>query len=170
VKRVLGFFLLQAAALLFFRQYRQRGKRQLDTLRSFADMLEHLRGILEADSPPMPELLQTLLRRCRGDAGAFIETLAHSMDMLGSRSFYELWRQALREKSGLLDPDILYELESLGEILGRYELKVQLEAVDLCRAMLLKALNKLQKEQPQASRLTLALLLSGTLMLGIVLI
>jgi len=170
VKRVLGFLLLQAAALLFFRQYRQRGKRRLDTLRSFADMLEHLRGILEADSPPMPELLQTLLRRCRGEAGEFIETLSRSMDMLGACSFYELWRQALREQNGLLDPDLLYELEALGEVLGRYELSVQLEAVDLCRAMLLKALNTLQKEQPQASRLTLALLLSGTLMLGIVLI
>jgi len=168
--RVIGFLLLQAASIVYAVQYGRTRKKQLEGLTSWCDMLQQLRGILEADAPPMPELLQTLARRSRGDACDFILGLQTSLDRLGKESFQELWNQALREKASSFEEDIAHELETLGTVLGHYDIATQLQAVETCQAMLLKYTGRLREELPQSSRLTFGLLISATLMLGILLI
>ena len=168
--RIIGFFLLQGASVLFSLQYNGKKKRQLAAMTSFAELLRQLRGILEADAPPMPELLHTLAQRSNGEASAFAERLLAAMDKLGRESFHTLWSKALRENAPPFEDCILPELEALGAVLGRYDLDTQLEAVESCQTLLLRDIDKRREALPQSVRLTFGLLISATLMLGILLI
>ena len=152
-----GFLLLQLAALLYASQLVQGRGRRTEALLSFCDMLAQLRGILEAEAPPMPELLQTLSRRCGGEAAAFVNALSASMDGLGSLRFQE-------------DAVALRELDALGEVLGRYALPAQLDAVSACLETLRRKAEHTRREQPVINRLTWGLAFSCSLLCGILLL
>lgn len=168
--RLVGFVLLQAAAALFARGRIAETAARTEALRSFCDMLEQLRGLLESDGSPMPALLDILSRRCSGQARAFVRALSTAMDQLGESSFRELWRQALAENAGPLDEDARRALESLGTVLGRYDPATQLDALDTCRLHLRQHLDKRQSSQAQETHLILGLSFSASLLLGILLI
>ncbi len=168
--RLVGFVLLQLAAALFARGRIAEAADRTEALRSFCDMLEQLRGLLESDGSPMPVLLETLSRRCTGQARAFVRALSAAMDQLGQCSFQELWQQALEENAGLLDGDAKQTLESLGGVLGRYDPATQLDALDSCRLLLRQRLDKRQSDRAQETHLILGLSFSASLLLGIYLI
>ena len=165
-----GFLLLQLAALLYASQLVQGRGRRTEALLSFCDMLAQLRGILEAEAPPMPELLQTLSRRCGGEAAAFVNALSASMDGLGSLRFQELWQDALRRSRICEDAVALRELDALGEVLGRYALPAQLDAVSACLETLRRKAEHTRREQPVINRLTWGLAFSCSLLCGILLL
>lgn len=168
--KLAGFLLLQLAAVWLACQKIASEKEKLQTLQSFCLLLEQLSGALQSEASPMPELLQTLKRRTDGQAGAFLEALTTSMDALGRLSFQELWCHAL-EKSALdLDDASRQSLAELGSVLGRYELGVQLDAVSACLTELRKRVSLAETALPRDSRLTLALALSASAFLGIMLI
>ena len=168
--RIMGFVLLQLAAALFARGRIADAAARTEALRSYSDMLEQLRGLLESDGSPMPVLLETLSRRCTGHARAFVRSLSAAMDQLGERSFQELWQQALEENARLVDEDTKRMLESLGGVLGRYDPATQLEALDACRMHLRQRLDKRQSGRAQETHLILGLSFSASLLLGIILI
>lgn len=168
--RLVGFVLLQLAAALFARGRIAEAADRTEALRSFCDMLEQLRGLLESDGSPMPVLLETLSRRCTGQARAFVRALSAAMDQLGECSFQELWQQRLEENAGLLDGDARQTLESLGGVLGRYDPATQLDALDSCRLHLRQRLDKRQSDRAQETHLILGLSFSASLLLGIYLI
>lgn len=168
--RIAGFLLLQLAAALYAHERVTGKRRELETLRSFCDMLEQLRGLLEIDASPMPELLETLSKRCKGDAALLSKDLAQSMDALGACSFQELWSQALNAYAAKLDSDTLEELDALGTVLGRYDLETQLDAVTTCHTHLRASVDARQLAHPQDMRLTIGVSLSAALLLGILLI
>lgn len=168
--RMVGFVLLQLAALLF--ALRQIGckKREEEGLASFCAMLEQLVGLLGSEAAPMPELISALILRSDGCASAFLQTLAGSMDRLGERCFFELWKNALDASSIALEPEDRQTLEELGSVLGRYELETQLRAVESCRTALCRRLDALRQELPQMKRLTLGFSLAASAFIGIILI
>ena len=168
--KLLGFLAMQASAVLLSVQQYSGKRRKLENLRVFCEMLQQLSGILASAAPPMPELLKILLQRSQGEARLFTERLFRSMDMLGEKSFQELWNRALTEASFPFSDDILAELEALGDVLGRYDLDAQLQALEACREKLQKHAELLQDELPRASRITFGLLLTSTLMIGILLL
>ena len=168
--RLVGFALLQLAAALFARDRIAEAAARTEALRSYSDMLEQLRGLLESDGSPMPALLETLSRRCIGQARAFVRSLSAAMDKLGERSFQELWFGALDENAVLLDEDTRRALNSLGGVLGRYDPATQIEALDTCRLHLRQRLDKRQSGQAQETHLILGLSFSASLLLGILLI
>ena len=168
--RLMGFVLLQLAAALFARGRIAEAAARTEALRSYSDMLEQLRGLLESDGSPMPALLETLSRRCTGQASAFVRSLSAAMDQLGERSFQELWQWALDGNADALDEDARRRLESLGGVLGRYDPATQLEALDTCRLHLRQRLDKRQSAQAQETHLILGLSFSASLLLGIYLI
>lgn len=164
-----GFLLIQFSALLFALQRVQTRKRRTETLQSFCVMLEQLRGLLEAESAPMPDLLLTLSKRCEGDASVFIKTLYASLGALGALSFQELWKKALRENPVSEDERACRELEALGAVLGRYELSTQLEAAASCLEALRLEAEQKRRELPVKNRLTWGLTFSAAMLLGILL-
>lgn len=168
--RLVGFALLQLAAALFARGRIAEAAARTEALRSYSDMLEQLRGLLESDGSPMPTLLETLSRRCAGQARAFVRSLSTAMDKLGERAFQELWQQSLEENEGLLDEDARRTLTSLGGVLGRYDPATQLNALDSCRLHLRQSLDKRLSDRAQETHLILGLSFSASLLLGIYLI
>ncbi len=168
--RLVGFVLLQLAAALFARGRIAEAAARTEALRSFCDMLEQLRGLLESDGSPMPALLEALSQQCTGQAQAFVRALSAAMDKLGKRSFRELWQQELEQNAGFLEDDAKRELASLGGVLGRYDPATQLDALDTCRLHLRQHLDKRQSGQTQETHLILGLSFSASLLLGIYLI
>lgn len=168
--RIVGFFLVQLAALLYGRGHVLDHLRQTEALRSYCDMLEQLQGLLESDSSPMPALFALLSERTSDEAGAFILQLTHDMDKLGEQRFQNLWDRALSENSGFLEEDARRDMETLGAVLGRYDNATQLDAINLCRDHLRRRLEQRQQTQIQDTRVTLALSASLGLFVGILLI
>jgi len=167
--KAVGLALILLAALLYAARRTRDIRQRYDALHSFCRMLEQMHGILEVQAPPMPELLNALSGRCTGPASRFAAQLSASMDSLGAESFSVLWKQALSEVREL-DRDALLELEALGGILGRYDLKTQLDAVNACFCSLRQQRETVQKALPQAKRLTYGISLCAALLLGIILI
>ena len=170
MKQLMGFVMLQLAAALFAYKRITEAKHQTDALRSYREMLEHLRGLLESDGSPMPALLETLLKCCCGEAEQFVSSLNAEMDHLGQLPFRELWRRALSENAPALEEEAKQELDALGSVLGRYDLKTQMDSIDACRRILRQRLEERQNMQMQDTRVTLGLSLSASLLLGILLI
>ena len=168
--RIVGFALLQLAALLFALRRVGCKKREAEGLASLCAMLEQLGGLLESEAAPMPELISALILRSDGYAAAFLKKLDASMDSLGVRSFCELWKCALDTADVVLNTEDRQVLEELGSVLGRYELEAQLRVVESCRAALCRRLDKMRLELPQARRLTLGLSLATSALMGIILI
>jgi len=168
--KALGFSLILAAALLFAVQRCAEEKRRSAALDSFCLMLEHMRGILENQAPPMPELLDTLSRRCDGPARAFALRLRQSMERLGRVSFRELWTEALSSCKAESDAGTLRELDALGAVLGRYDLETQCASINECLCALRRRQEQLKKSLPQSARLSFGIALCAALLLGILLI
>lgn len=168
--RIIGFFLVQLAALLYGRGHILEHFRQTGALRSYCDMLEQLQGLLESDGSPMPALFALLSERSSDEAGAFIKQLTRDMDKLGEQRFQNLWDRALSENSDFLDEEAKRDIETLGAVLGRYDNATQLEAINLCREHLRRRLEQRQQTQIQDTRLTLAISASLGLFVGILLI
>lgn len=168
--RIVGFFLVQLAALLYGRGHIRDHLRQTESLRSYCDMLEQLQGLLESDGSPMPALFVLLSERTSDEAGAFVIQLTHEMDKLGEQHFKNLWDRALSENSGFLGEEAKRDIETLGAVLGRYDNATQLDAINLCREHLRRRLEQRQQTQIQDTRVTLALSASLGLFVGILLI
>ena len=71
---------------------------------------------------------------------------------------------------GGLDKDAQQALDSLGSVLGRYDLKTQLDAAGTCLRTLRQRQEKLQQSLPQSRRLIFGVALSAAMLLGIILI
>ena len=168
--RIVGFFLVQLAALLYGRGHVLDHLRKTEALRSYCDMLEQLQGLLESDGSPMPALFALLSERSSDEAGAFIKQLTRDMDKLGEQRFQNLWDRALSENSDFLDEEAKRDIKTLGAVLGRYDNATQLEAINLCREHLRRRLEQRQQTQIQDTRLTLAISASLGLFVGILLI
>ena len=170
MRRALGFALLLLSAALWASERIQDRAAQNAALRSFCGLLGQLYGLLETEGAPMPELLQTLTERADGAARDFAAALSASLPALGEHSFEALYRAALAQNQIARDKDARRALEALGAVLGRYELKTQLDAVSGCLAALRRELDKREGEARDAGRLTLGLSLSGAALLGIILL
>ena len=140
MRRALGFALLLLSAALWASERIQDRAAQNEALRSFCGLLGQLYGLLE------------------------------SLTALGEQSFEALYRAALAQNPVARDKDARRALEALGAVLGRYELKTQLDAVSGCLAALRRELDKREGEARDAGRLTLGLSLSGAALLGIILL
>ena len=167
--KLLGFTLLQLAAALFAGRHIMNRRLETETLHSFCAMLEQLRGLMEDDGSPMPALLQTLSTRSTGRAQTFVCDLLAAMDSLGELQFQELWHQKLEENGSNLEENGRRELESLGCVLGRYDLSTELEAIAVCISHMRHRLDERQSAQKQDTRMILGLSFSFSLLLGILL-
>ena len=91
------------------------------------------------------------------------------MDRLGAVSFQTLWLEALADTAKDVGEDARHALETLGSVLGRYDLDTELSAVDACLRVLRRQQEQLREKAPQSGRLTLGIMLSAAALLGILL-
>lgn len=168
--KLIGFILVQVSALLHACRSAALERRNMQQAEDFCTMLEQLYGLLEREASAMPELLTALNGRTDRSAASFIQNLERSLNMLGARSFQELWHDALYASAADNDKELLAILDKPGAVLGRYELRTQLDMLCVCLDELRHYCEKRRQKLPQTMRLTLGLLLSSGLLLGILLL
>lgn len=154
---LLGF---QAAAVL-------RGRvRTLDQLETGLALLERE---LELNLTPLPRLLEQGAARSEGAARELFQGCVQGLDRLDWEDFSTLWRR-LVGKQPALGPEEQAILCSLGDTLGRYEVRRQLEALSAARRRLVELSARLEADSRRKGRVYQALGLSGGAFLVILLL
>lgn len=154
-----------AAARCLVWEQRQR----LDALHELAAALERLYAELSLRATGLPELAETFAHESRGAAARFFSALCEEMEHLGERPFSAIWEQAARGALPELGREDLNGFCRLGETLGRYELREQLTAIELCRASLERSAALLADRLPERRRLAYGLLCAAGTLLCIIL-
>ncbi len=145
-------------------------RRRIDTLAALAEALCVMRGELAARLTAIPALTEYMVRHSRGGAQSFFAAVLYRLPQLGRRELSELWSESVMETLPSLENDELRELASVGLVLGRCELDVQLSALDRCAAVLRAAQERAQAQYPQQKRLSLGVSAAAGAMLVILLI
>lgn len=125
------------AGLVTVRQKRRR----LRCLRELRDSLAFLAGELAGKRSPLPELFQDGSIQASGETGDFFRLMRDSLSLLGEKSFFELWENAVKQLLPLSEAE-RWELIGLGRQLGRTELSRQLSALDGCCRFLAARLDR----------------------------
>lgn len=145
-------------------------RRRIDTLAALSDALCVMRGELAARMTAIPALMNYMSRHSRDDAQSFFSAVSYRLPQLGRREFSELWCESVMETLPALETDELRELASVGLVLGRCELDMQLAALERSAAVLRAAQERAQAEYPQQRRLSLGVSAAAGLLLVTVLI
>lgn len=162
--RIIGAVLAFGAcgAIGVMRIFAERGR--IELLTSLCDAFTFMKAELSAHLTALPELAKMLSQRGKGDAADFFSALDARMNALGKCCFDEIWRESATETLCLLKEDELQEVLSVGAVLGRGELEMQLNAIDRCVSSLYAALKRARTQHPQQRKLTLGVsLAAGTL-------
>ena len=145
-------------------------RRRLNTLDELTAALRRMRAELASHARPTAELCRLLAESSAGETETFFALLLRSLDQLGERPFYVLWREAAFRALRSLREEERQSLERLGDSLGRYALEEQVSAVESCLAALDSARERARAELPVQRKLTLGLALSAGAMLTILLL
>lgn len=145
-------------------------RRHIRALEALCGALALIQTELSTRLAPVPMLCEQLSRRANGVACAFFKALAERLDMLGRRELSELWRECAEQTLTELSSNELNEFISLGLILGRGELEVQLSAVRRCENALADALSSVSADYPRRRKLALGVAAAAGGLIVIVLI
>lgn len=162
--RIIGAVLAFCAcsAMGVMRVLAERGR--IELLTALCDAFSVMKAELSSHLTALPDLAKMLSQRGKGDAADFFSALDARMDVLGKCRFDEIWRESAAETLCFLKEDELQAVLSVGAVLGRGELEMQLNAIDRCVSSLYAALERVRTQHPQQRKLTLGIsLAAGTL-------
>ena len=168
--RMIGFVLIVFSSLIFGVNHVASRKERIDTLSSFASMLELLKAELNSSLCSIPELLERIALKIDGPAQSFIKILKLNFSVLGEKSFSAIWEESLVACNTDLAENELDSLCSLGNVLGKYTLETQNRALDECISLLRQSERNASFDFPQIKRLSIGVSVSAGLLLGILLI
>lgn len=167
--RLVGAALVAAGgALMGFQAAAElRGRvRNLDQMEAGLALLEQE---LELNLPPLPRLMERGAEYSEGAARELFRGCARGLDRLDREDFSSLWRRLVKELS-VLGPEGQAILSPLGDTLGRYEVRRQLEALSAARRRLEELSARLGADSRRKGRVYQALGLSGGAFLVILLL
>ena len=167
--KMLGMLLICGAALAAALSVMKTRAERIRTLRALCRMLELMEAELGSALTPLPELFDSLERKCGGAAGAFLSSLLPMLERLGKERFSDLWTGCMRESLSL-DREDLDAMQQLGMVLGQYDLDRQLEAIAQCRYRLGQSAESLVKDHRQKCRTSCGVALLSAAMLCIALL
>ena len=151
-----------SAALTWTRSRRAR----LAALDRLARALGCMEAEITAKAVPLPILIEQLAESAEGAAGLFFATLSAALEDLGERPFAELWTVTVQSSFPELRTDERAAIAALGEVLGRYSISRQREALARCRASLEQSLAYARGKEREDDRLVWGLALSiGAMMI-----
>lgn len=159
MKMIGAVMILAAAALIGFSLLREKRERLLG-IRSLAMALGRLRGELSTRASPLAEGIEKASSSSNGMGKNLMCCVSKRLHDLGERSFSELWNAALLESCGRLEKHDLEELKDLGAVLGRFDLELQLRALDGCISFLEDRWEKGSAAYPADRRLLLSVTLA----------
>lgn len=168
--KYLGLMLIFISSVACGYSYVRMRDEHISELGSVCMMLENMQRELESRLTPLPDLFKQLSVNMTGAAATFMEELLFEMKDLGSRNFCSLWNESIEKALKNLEEQEIHELELLGEVLGRYGIDRQLQAIQNCLNVLGKALECSVEVYPQRKKLAFGLSLSAGALLAIVLV
>lgn len=164
-----AFFLVMGAILLTLVRIKELGADVRET-ENIVSLLELMTAELSANALSIPELTAALLPRCRGSARVFVSTLNKSLNSLGEKELSDLWKNSAEESFGFFYLGDRAEFESIGTMLGRCELEMQISSLKRVSGYFRTKLERKRRELPQRIRLNLGLCTGGGLLVLIILI
>ena len=144
MKRIGAVLILAAAAFIGLSLLREK-KRRLEAYRTSSFALGLLRGELLSRGAQLKEGIESA---CKASEG------------MGERSFAEIWEEALTESCAGLEDGARKELQRLGTVLGRFDLEIQLQALETCKASLEERWNKRSESYPADRRMICSIVLA----------
>lgn len=161
--------ILAACVLAALRMVREETAR-LQTLRELSAALARLQAEMSLHLTDLPRLAQSLAGESTDRAGRFFAELYAKLDMLGEKSFSQLWEESVSETLPELGTENRAVFLRLGQTLGRYELGEQLAAIEECRTALDRSASRLAQSMPERRRLAFGLWSAAGALLCILLI
>ena len=89
---------------------------------------------------------------------------------LGEKSFSTIWKESFYACSATVSENESISISALGDVLGRYGVDTQEQALDECILLLRESEKKAACEFPQFKRLSLGVSVTAGMILGIFLI
>lgn len=138
-------------------------------LEDMADGLSLLAQEMELDEPPLPQLMERLVRRCRGPAKLLFRDCRQALDRLEEEDFSRAWRKLVAERRELGEEG-RQALLPLGDILGRCGCEDQRRGADSVRRRLTELAARAEEDRRRQGKVYQALGLSGGAFLVILLL
>ena len=143
---------------------------RIRSLRDLCCALEIMEGELSLRDSALPELCSYLSVHAAGEAQRLFSTLLGMLPLLGEQSFSSLWDKASAGCSGALRERDRDSLHSLGAVLGRYDVEIQLRQLRTCKSIFQKSREEAEYNYPMERRLWLGLCSSAGALFAILLL
>ena len=167
--RVLGAALVAAGGAWLGFQAAAGLRRRVRALRQMAAGLALLERELELSAPPLSRLMELGAARSGGGARLLFQGCRQGLDRLDREDFSTLWRRLVRERTEL-GPEGQAAAAPLGDVLGRYEVQRQREALSAACRRLEELAGRADADSRRQGRVYQALGLSGGAFLVILLL
>ena len=167
--KLLGCILIAASALRLGFAAAGELRRRVRVLEELCGGLYLMEQELELSAPELGELMGRLRGRTRGEFRSLISGFGDSLSQLGEKGAGELWRACVEDVSDLSGEGKML-LSSLGDCLGRFDVREQRECVAAVRGRLELLREREEVTCREKCRLCHALTLSGGAFLVILLL
>ena len=158
--KLAGAVLILTASFLIGQTLLMEKKRGLSGLRTLAAALSQLRGELSTYEVTLSKGFNKAAGLSEGMGRELMHTVAERLDDLGERTFTEIWSGALGDCCAGLEEAVLSQMQGLGNVLGKFDLSLQLQALDNCIALLQDRIKKEKDDYPLQRKLLLSTLLT----------
>lgn len=145
-------------------------RRCLTVMQDLILMLDSAKSELCTSRTPMNRIIERIEKNSRGEVKRFAGRLLLSMDRLGEAEFSSLWNETVTEAFASLPSDCISELTNLGTSLGRYNVDMQIEAIDRCTQVLTKNIDELRPQNGKMQKMYIGLYGGAGLIVAIMLI
>jgi len=145
-------------------------KERLEDLLGFSRMLEFMSAELCEKLSPLPDMTERLREKTSGKAKVFLELLNCNLCLLGEKDFGAIWSESLKCCQPAFTDKEYSVCESLGQLLGKYDVITQSGAIAECAAVLNESAKDEGFAMPQFRRLSIGASLSLGALVAILLI
>ena len=154
--KIIAYLLVMLSALLVGVEINKLQKERLVLISDLVKMLDYMHTELSARPCRMDQLCRKTAKMFDWKIKDFSNAVSVEMDMLGEKSFQEIWNGCCRDKFKLLDGDSLSIISGLGESLGNFELSSQLTAIGNCGDGLRKKMQEQKEIYSNNSKINIA--------------
>lgn len=155
--KLAGLLLMAGSFLLFAFVRLGNYKERLEDLKKAILSTQHIKNELSVQPAIIQEMFNNIAKRCSGEERMFFENMSEEMNMLGDRSFYDIWKDNVNSYFSQLCDDERYELIKLGSNLGSCPVDMQIAYISHCQIFMEEILQKEKAQYPQIHRLYIGL-------------
>lgn len=168
--RLIGFAMVIISSFTFGLNFTLSKKERIANLSSFVYMLEIIKAEITTNLCSVPAAIERAELKVNGIALRFIKLLKINLSVLGEKSFSTIWKESFYACSATVSENESISISALGDVLGRYGVDTQEQALDECIFLLRESEKKAACEFPQFKRLSLGVSVTAGMILGIFLI